>query len=100
MITAYKEASTNRRQADKIHRQIQEIKADADKYHQEYITTIKEKREISNQLRKIRKEEREVEKVRDKERKDVQAESAIEKTKEGKKISFDEFKTLIDRGMI
>ncbi|MHA1166464.1 MAG: coiled-coil protein [Candidatus Hodarchaeales archaeon] len=96
MIEMYKDANKYRKDADVFHNEIQEIKSDADKVHQQYVERIKQKRKLDAKMRAIRAtktaqiEQLAAERVE-------KAKTAI---KDGKKISFDEFKTMIDQGLI
>ena len=100
MIEAFNEATVIRKQADSIHAEIQKIKQDADAVHQEYVAKIKEKRKLSEKVRKVQRKEREVQEREEKEKMQQKTDIAVQKTKEGKKISFEDFKALINRGLI
>ncbi|MFW9996281.1 MAG: coiled-coil protein [Candidatus Odinarchaeota archaeon] len=96
MIEMYKEANKLRKEADSHHREIQQIKGEADSVHQQYVERIRQKKRLDAQMRAMK-----AEKVATKEQLiDERAEKAKTAVKEGKKISFDEFKAMIDRGLI
>ncbi len=96
MIEMYKDANKYRKDADVFHNEIQAIKGNADKVHQQYVDRIKQKRKLDAEMRAIRAtktahtEQLAADRIE-------KAKTAI---KDGKKISFDEFKTMIDQGLI
>ncbi|MHA2167287.1 MAG: DUF7121 family protein [Candidatus Hodarchaeales archaeon] len=73
MIQAFKNADIFRKQADDLHAQFLEAKKQANLIHNEYLTHI---REINK------------------------TEDAKKKFDQGRKLSFEEFRTLIDKGLI
>jgi len=100
MISAYKEANKIRKEADRIHQNIQEVKSEADEYHQDYIASLKAKRKAKRKMKKKRKEKYvDMSRIPQRQIKE-QANEAEDKVKDGKKISFNEFRSLIDQGMI
>jgi uncharacterized coiled-coil DUF342 family protein len=100
MIQAFKNADILRKQADELHAQFLEAKEQANLIHNEYLTHI---REINKTRQHITKNKQSVRQQQDKERKEKikeQTEDAKKKFDEGRKLSFDEFRTLIDKGLI
>ncbi|OLS24877.1 MAG: hypothetical protein HeimC3_17520 [Candidatus Heimdallarchaeota archaeon LC_3] len=100
MIQGYHEANKIRKEADAIHADIQKIKERADAIHAEYVNKIKEKRKLSDKVKKFRKKERDIQSAINREQIQEKTAEAVQKTKEGKKISFDDFKNLINKGLI
>ena len=100
MIEGYHEANGHRKQADGIHSDIQKVKKEADGVHHEYVAKIREKRKFSDALRKHQKLDRDEFVTKSKEKARVKTEEAIQKSKDGKKITFEDFKALINRGLI
>jgi uncharacterized coiled-coil DUF342 family protein len=100
MIEGYHQANSLRKEADNTHAEIQRIKQEADTVHQEYVNKIKEKRKLSDALRKIQRRERDQQAAVAKEKLKEKTEKADKLAKEGKKISFEDFKALINRGLI
>ncbi|MHA2339588.1 MAG: coiled-coil protein [Candidatus Hodarchaeales archaeon] len=100
MIEGYHEANKIRKEADTIHAEIQKIKKSADTVHAEYVNKIKEKRKLSDKVKKIRRIERDEQAAITKEQIKVSTDEAVQKTKDGKKITFEDFKNLINRGLI
>lgn len=100
MIQAFKQADSNRKEADKIHRDFVTKKELADQIHKEYIVKMREVRTLHSQLLKERQavKKEAIEKTKAKE--EAQVEDALKKFKSGKKLSFEEFRSLIDRGLI
>jgi len=100
MLESFEKANNSRKQADTIHSEIQKIKAQADLIHSEYVEKIKTKRILTERIRVYAQKEKEEQQEKVKEIKKEKTTIALQKSKDGKKISFDEFKSLIDRGMI
>jgi len=92
MIESYSGANSKRKEADAIHYEIQKIKKEADTIHYEYVGKIKEKRKLVEKISKYKKSSRK-EKDHVKEiTKREKATKALERSKDGKKITFEEFK--------
>ncbi len=100
MVQAFKKADEIRKEADKSHQEFLIKKKEADATHQEYVELIQTIRELSTQISKIRHEHREKQQAAAKERMEEKAEDALGKFKSGGKLSFEEFRSLIDRGLI
>ena len=100
MIEGYHEANKIRKEADTIHADIQKIKEKADAVHAEYVNKIKEKRKLSDKVKKFRKKERDKQAAINREQIQERTDEAVQKTKDGKKITFDDFKNLINKGLI
>lgn len=100
MIQAFKNADILRKQADELHAQFLTAKKQANLIHNEYLIHIREinktRQDITKNKQQIRQEH---DKVREEKIKE-QTEDAKKKFDEGRKLSFDEFRTLIDKGLI
>jgi uncharacterized coiled-coil DUF342 family protein len=100
MVQAFKKADEVRKEADKSHQDFLTKKKEADAIHQEYIERIQSIRQLSSQVSKIRHEHREKQLAEAKEKMEEKAEDALGKFKSGEKLTFEEFRSLIDRGLI
>ena len=100
MVELFSKANGIRKEADSIHADIQKVKTQADLIHSEFVEKIKLKRSLTNKIKhysqKIQTEQRNRETRAMKEK----STNVLQKTKDGKKISFDDFKSLIDLGLI
>ncbi len=100
MIQAFKNADVFRKQADELHAQFLEAKKQANLIHNEYLTHI---REINKTRQFINKNKQKFRRKQDEERREkmkVKTEDAKKKFDQGRKLSFEEFRTLIDKGLI
>jgi uncharacterized coiled-coil DUF342 family protein len=100
MIQAFKNADILRKQADELHAQFLESKEHANSIHNEYLSYI---REISNLRQAINKNKQKFRAQQDAQRREKieeKTEDARKKFEEGRKLSFEEFRTLIDKGLI
>ena len=100
MIQAFKNADVFRKQADDLHAQFLDAKKQANLIHNEYLTHI---REINKTRQSINKNKQKFRKKQDEERREklkVKTEDAKKKFDQGRKLSFEEFRTLIDKGLI
>lgn len=100
MIESYNKANSIRKKADTIHFEIQKVKKEADAVHNLYVNKIKEKRALSDKISIYKKSTRKEKEFVKEITKKKQASEALERSKDGKKISFEDFKSLIDRGLI
>ncbi len=100
MIQAFKNADVFRKQADDLHSQFLEAKKQANLIHNEYLTHI---REINKTRQFINKNKQKYRQKQDEERREklkVKTEDAKKKFDQGRKLSFEEFRTLINKGLI
>ncbi len=100
MVESFSKANTVRKEADSIHAEIQKIKTQADLIHSEFIEKIKLKRTLSNKIKKYSQKIQAEQKSKETEARKEKTSNVLQKTKDGKKISFDDFKSLIDLGLI
>ncbi|MHA2364489.1 MAG: DUF7121 family protein [Candidatus Hodarchaeales archaeon] len=100
MIECFNKANIIRKEADSQHNSIQKIKKEADTIHNEYVEKIKTKKKLSSKISRHMKKQKAVQKAKEREVIKERTDVALQRTKDGKKISFDEFKALIDRGLI
>ncbi len=84
-------------EADDAHRRFRESLADAKALRAAYAACLEQRREVTTQLRRV-------EAVRRQQAADAEAEvqrrTAAEKLRERKKLSFEEFKALVDKGLV
>ena len=92
--------NTVRKEADSIHADIQKIKTQADLIHSEFVEKIKLKRSLTNKIKKYSQKLQAEQKSRETEARKEKTTNVLQKTKDGKKISFEDFKSLIDLGLI
>jgi len=100
MIQAFKNADVFRKQADELHAQFLDAKKQANLIHNEYLTHI---REINKTRQFINKNKQKFRQKQDEERREkmkVKTEDAKKKFDQGRKLSFEEFRTLVDKGLI
>jgi uncharacterized coiled-coil DUF342 family protein len=93
MLEAVKQASEVKAKADEAHSEYAKIRQQADEAHFEYIKA-KESRQrivVEDQMNRFRKQQAVKEKI------EVTAE---EKLKRGEKLSFDEFRALVEKGLV
>lgn len=100
MVESYSKANTVRKEADSIHADIQKVKTQADLIHSEFVEKIKLKRSLTSKIKKFSQKLQAEQKSRETEALKEKTTNVLQKTKDGKKISFDDFKSLIDLGLI
>jgi uncharacterized coiled-coil DUF342 family protein len=100
MIENYSKANSLRKEADLVHSEIQKIKTQADLIHGEYIEKVKTRRTLANRIKKYSQKLHAEQKSKEAEVIKEKTTNVLQKTKDGKKISFDDFKSLIDLGLI
>jgi uncharacterized coiled-coil DUF342 family protein len=100
MLEALNELDGVKAEADATHRQFLESKEKSDEAHHNYINFLIEIKEIERQIKLSERNLKidQVQKVL--QTREVTAKEASEKLKKGDKLSFDEFKILVERGMI
>ncbi|MEA2070655.1 MAG: hypothetical protein U9O98_05125 [Asgard group archaeon] len=89
-----------RKEADQFHKEFIKTKKEADAAHKKFIEIIKKKEKHQKKLQNIRQEARVQHYKEVKETIEAQAEKALEKYKEGKKLSLEEFSMLVERGLV
>ncbi len=100
MVESFSKANVVRKEADTIHADIQKIKTQADLIHSEFVEKIKLKRALASKIKKFSQKLQAEQKSRETEALKEKTTNVLQKTKDGKKISFDDFKSLIDLGLI
>jgi uncharacterized coiled-coil DUF342 family protein len=100
MIQAFKNADILRKQADELHAQFLNTKDQANAIHNEYLGYIREINRIRQDLNKTKQKKRARREKIEREKIEEKAEDAKRKFEEGRKLSFEEFRTLISKGMI
>ncbi len=100
MIQAFKNADILRKQADELHAQFLEAKEQANSIHNEYLSYIREISRIRQDINKNKQQYRAQQDAQRREKIEEKTEDAKKKFEEGRKLSFEEFRTLIDKGLI
>lgn len=100
MIQAFKNADVMRKQADDLHAQFLEAKKQANSIHNEYLNYLREINRIRQDINKSKQKVRAKQDAHRKEKLEEKTEDAKKKFEEGRKLSFEEFRTLIDKGLI
>ena len=100
MVELFSRANIIRKEADSIHADIQKVKTQADLIHSEFVEKLKLKRSLSNKIKRYAQRIQEDQKTRETKALKEKSTNVLQKTKDGKKISFDDFKSLIDLGLI
>lgn len=100
MIQAFKNADILRKQADELHAQFLEAKEHANDIHNEYLSYIREINRIRLDVNKNKQKSKAEQDAQRREKLKEKTEDAKKKFEEGRKLSFEEFRTLIDKGLI
>lgn len=100
MIQAFKNADILRKQADELHAQFLNTKDQANAIHNEYLGYIREINRIRQDLNKTKQQSRARREKIEREKIEEKTEDAKRKFEEGRKLSFEEFRTLINKGLI
>ena len=100
MIQAFKNADILRKQADELHAQFLESKEQANSIHNEYLNYIREISHLRQEINKNKQKFRAAQDAQRREKIEEKTEDARKKFEEGRKLSFEEFRTLIDKGLI
>jgi phosphoserine phosphatase len=100
MLESLKELDAVKAEADSAHQRFLESKKKADESHHGYINFIIEIKEMERQLHQNERNLKMDQVQRVLQARDETAKEASEKLKKGDKLTFDEFKLLVERGMI
>jgi uncharacterized coiled-coil DUF342 family protein len=100
IIQAFKNADILRKQADELHAQFLEAKEQANSIHNEYLSYIREINRIRHDISKNKQKHRALQDAQRREKIEEKTEGAKKKFEEGRKLSFEEFRALIDKGLI
>lgn len=100
MIQAFKNADILRKQADELHAQFLESKEQANAIHNEYLSYIREISHLRQEINKNKQKFRAQQDAQRREKIEEKTEDARKKFEEGRKLSFEEFRALIDKGLI
>ncbi|MFX0051575.1 MAG: coiled-coil protein [Candidatus Hodarchaeota archaeon] len=100
MIQAFKNADILRKQADELHAHFLDAKKQANLIHNEYLGYIREINRIRQEVNKDKQKSKAVQDAQRREKLKEKTEDAKKKFEEGRKLSFEEFRTLIDKGLI
>lgn len=100
MTKLFTEIDEIRKEADQYHKDFIETKKFADETHKKFIEIIKEKEKHQKDLQNLKQRAR-VEHFKEvKETIENRAAKALQKYKEGKKLSLEEFSMLVERGLV
>jgi uncharacterized coiled-coil DUF342 family protein len=100
MTKLFSEIDVIRKEADQCHKDFIETKKLADETHKKFIEIIKEKEKYQKDLQNLKQKAR-VEHFKEvKETIENRAAKALQKYKEGKKLSLEEFSMLVERGLV
>lgn len=97
MMNLIKPAGEAKAKADEAHKNYLDFRTQADRAHQDFIGHMVEVKRLRQQVHQVENE------ARSKKEEEIlrkTEETATEKLKRGEKLSFEEFKTLIERGKI
>ena len=100
MIESFSKANSARKEADAVHADILKVKTQADLIHSEFVEKIKLKRSLTNRIKKYSQKIQADQKEKETQAIKEKSTNVLQKTKDGKKISFEDFKSLIDLGLI
>jgi len=100
MLDSLKELDAVKAEADAAHQTFLDSKKKADESHHSYINFIIEIKELERQIHQNEKNLKMDQVQRVLQAREVTAKEASEKLKKGDKLTFDEFKLLVERGMI
>ncbi|MBN1329507.1 MAG: hypothetical protein JXA54_08550 [Candidatus Heimdallarchaeota archaeon] len=100
MTKLFAEIDEIRKEADQCHKDFIETKKLADESHKKFIEIIKEKEKHQKSLQNIKQKARVDHFKEVKETIEAKAAAALEKYKEGKKLSLEEFSMLVERGLV
>jgi phosphoserine phosphatase len=100
MLESLKELDAVKSEADSAHQTFLDSKKKADESHHGYINFIIEIKELERQIHQNEKNLKMDQVQRVLQAREVTAKEASEKLKKGDKLTFDEFKLLVERGMI
>ncbi len=100
MIQAFKNADILRKQADESHAEFLDAKDQANTIHNEYLTYIREINRIRQTVNKSKQNSKAQQDAQRREKIKEKTQDAQKKFEEGRKLSFEEFRTLIDKGLI
>jgi uncharacterized coiled-coil DUF342 family protein len=100
MIQAFKNADVLRKQADELHAQFLDAKEHANTIHNEYLSYIREINRIRQDINKNKQMFKAQQDAQRREKIEEKTEGAKKKFEEGRKLSFEEFRALIDKGLI
>lgn len=100
MIQAFKNADVLRKQADELHAQFLDAKKQANSIHNEYLSYIREINRLRQDINKNKQKQRKKQDAQRREKLEEKTEDAKKKFEEGRKLSFEEFQTLIEKGLI
>ncbi|MHA1464597.1 MAG: DUF7121 family protein, partial [Candidatus Heimdallarchaeaceae archaeon] len=89
-----------RKKANDFHKEFLDCKKIADTHHKQFLSKVTEKNDLRKELKEIQKEVRK--KMQDKIRNNLEenTQKAFEKYERGENLSMDEFRLLVEKGMI
>lgn len=99
MIQRFRESDELARSADEAHRAFLAVKEEADSYHKRLVEKREEISRLESELRELDSEAKEAEAERTKEVVERVVQEAQRKARYGERMSFEEFKLLIERDL-
>ena len=96
----FQQVNALRKKANNYHKDFLNNKKKADNYHKEFLSKITEKNELKKQLKEAQNEHRK--KIRDRIKSNIQksVDKAFKKYENGENLSLDEFRLLVENGLI
>lgn len=96
----FQQVNVLRKKANDFHKQFLDSKKIADNQHKEFLNKVTEKNELRKELKEIQKKVRKS--IQDKIRNNLEenAQKAYEKYERGENLSMEEFRLLVEKGMI
>ncbi len=96
----FQQVNVLRKKANDFHKEFLDSKKIADTHHKEFLSTVSEKNELRKEYKEIQRDVRK--KIQDKIRSNLEenTEKAFEKYEKGENLSMDEFRLLVEKGMI
>ncbi|MCG3255229.1 MAG: hypothetical protein KAU62_04010 [Candidatus Heimdallarchaeota archaeon] len=96
----FQQVNALRKKANDYHKDFLNNKKKADNYHKDFLSKVTEKNELKKQLKEAQNEHRK--KIRERIKSNIQesVDKAFEKYENGENLSLDEFRLLVENGMI
>ena len=100
MNQQFQQVNALRKKANDYHKDFLKNKKKADNYHKDFLSKVTEKNELKKQLKEAQNEHRK--KIRERIKSNIQesVDKAFEKYENGENLSLDEFRLLVENGMI
>jgi len=96
----FQQVNVLRKKANDFHKEFLDNKKIADNYHKEFLNKVSEKNELRKELKEIQKEVRKNMQYKIRSNLEENAKKAFEKYERGENLSMEEFRLLVEKGMI